>query len=169
MRYSVSSILFLVVFLMGSNPVMAQSNNDSTSFEWYNLEEAQKRAESEQKKVFIFAEAEWCGICKQMKREVFPKEEVQQIITEYFYPVKIDIESDNNIVFNGDKMTEQNFSRNMRVSATPTMIFVDHKGEVLGVQPGFIEESVFTSLLEYIGNNRMGEGDFEDYLERKGK
>ncbi|MFW6157371.1 MAG: thioredoxin family protein [Balneolaceae bacterium] len=145
---------------------MAQTDTDITSFRWYDLEEAQERAESEQKNVFIFTEAEWCAYCRQMKAEVFPKSEVQKTLQKHFYPVKIDIESDNVVTFNGEKMTEREFSHSMRISATPTMIFLDSSGDILGVQPGFIPEEVFTSLLDYIGNNHIDEEEFEEYLKR---
>lgn len=169
MRYTLITICFGAVFGMVLNSAAAQSTDNSDFWDWHNLEEAQSQAESEQKKIFIFAEAEWCAYCKQMKREIFPQAKVQKLIEEHFYPVSIDIESNNAIVFNGNKMTEREFSREMRVSATPTIIFIDERGEVLGVQPGFIEEPVFISLLEYIGNNHMVEEDFEEFLERQGR
>lgn len=135
MRNSIVNILLVIVPLLGWNSLMAQTDTDITSFRWYDLEEAQERAESEQKNVFIFTEAEWCAYCRQMKAEVFPKSEVQKTLQKHFYPVKIDIESDNVVTFNGEKMTEREFSHSMRISATPTMIFLDSSGDIWECNP----------------------------------
>ena len=45
-----------------------QSTIDS-GFEWFSMEEAQKLAAEQQKKVLIFGYAEWCTYCLKMRKE----------------------------------------------------------------------------------------------------
>jgi thioredoxin-related protein len=159
--------IFSTFFLLlaGSDIVLSQETSEST-FKWYNLDEAQELARSDNKKVFVFAEAEWCSYCKQMKREIFPKKEVQGILSNNYYPVKIDIESEKRLNFNGKEMTEREFSKQMKLRATPTMIFLDDNGEVMGVQPGYLPENKFLALLEYVVSENYGKIKFEEYLEK---
>lgn len=131
---------------------------------WYSMEEAQQEAKEQQKKVLVYAEAQWCGYCKKMNREIFPEEVVQDSINKYYYPVRIDVESDKKLVFNGVEMTQQQFAHRQQVSSTPTLFFIDGEGEILGRQPGYMPEDVFTKLLSYVGSGAFGTVSFEDYL-----
>jgi thioredoxin-related protein len=136
--------------------------------EWVSLEEAQTKASQQGKKVLIYAEAEWCGYCKKMNQKVFPRETVADSLQKYFLPVRIDIESNAKTVLNGEELTEQMLARKFRVTGTPTMIFLDSEGKVLGTQPGFLRADVFDKLLAYVGADLYNEFEFKDYLEKNG-
>lgn len=158
------SLVLCFLITAGSDYLLSQNVSDR-SIEWLELEKAQELARENSGHVFIFTEAEWCSFCKKMKREIFPVEEVQDLLEANYYPVKIDIESDERLVFNGEQMTQRQFSRSMRISATPTMIFLNGSGDVMGVQPGYLPERTFKALLEYVVSDRYGRVDFEQYLE----
>lgn len=155
-------LLALLVFIFVGTDLMAQS------IEWMPLEEAQTQASETGKKVLIYAEAEWCGYCKKMNKQVLPKSSVRDSLSKYFHPVRVDIESDQKLVFNDEELTEQTLSRRFRVSGTPTMIFVDSEGEVLGTQPGFLKAEIFDKLLAYVGNDLFDKLEFKEYLNQHG-
>lgn len=160
---SLAPLLALVVgtFFLG----MHQNDDDIT---WYPMEEAQQLASENDKKVLIFAEAEWCTYCKQMYEEVFPEKAVQDSLEKYYYPVRVDIESQEPMNFNERELTGREFAREHQVSGTPTTFFVDQEGEILGAQPGFIPADVFQGLLAYVGNDLFGKIEFEEYMEENG-
>lgn len=135
----------------------------ATEITWYPMEEAQQLAAENEKKVLIFAEAEWCTYCKKMYKEVFPKQSVQDSLKKYYYPVKVDIESDEEIVFNERTTTGRQFAREHRITGTPTTFFVESDGNILGIQPGFIPANIFEKLLAYVGSDAHREMEFEEY------
>lgn len=149
-----------VLLLFGGMSITAQD----TGVDWYELEKAQTLAKENNKKVLVYAEASWCSYCKKMEQQVLSKSDVQEIMADYFYPVRVDIESDKELKFNGKEMTQQGFARQMRVSGTPTFFFLDQEGSVLGAQPGFIPKDIYQSLLTYLGTNTHEEMGFEEYL-----
>ena len=152
---------FLIIFLtigLGISTVLSQNIN------WVDLEKAQERAKAENKKVLLFMEAEWCGYCKKMYREVFPKESVQDSLHKYFYPVRIDIESKEQVVFNGSKISQQDLGRQFRVTGTPTFVFLASDGSVMGTQPGFIQAEIFDKLMAFVGSERFKDMGFKEYL-----
>lgn len=153
----------LFVLLIGIFPATAQSDMN-----WNSLSEAQELAKENGKKVMLFAEAEWCGYCKKMHKEVFPKQAVQDSLDKYFYPVKVDIESDREIVFNGSSLTERQLARRFRVSSTPTFIFLDQDGNPIGRQPGFLPTDVFDKLVAFVGSDLTGKQSFKEYLKKHG-
>lgn len=86
-----SAVLVLITFLLVGVEATAQSME---SIDWMPLQEAQKKATETGKKVLIYAEAQWCGYCKKMNKQVFSQQSVRDSLLKYFHPVHIDIESD---------------------------------------------------------------------------
>lgn len=138
------------------------------SLEWMSMEKAQKLASQNNKKVMLYAEAEWCGYCKKMNKQVFPQQTVIDSLQKYFYPVRIDIESDEKLTFNGEEYSERSLARKFRVTQTPTTVFLDPEGNVIGAQPGFLRTEIFDKLLAYVGNDLYGKIGFKEYAKRYG-
>ena len=132
---------------------------------WYSMQEAQELAAENGKKVLVYAEAVWCTYCKKMEKEVFPRQEVIDSLAKYYYPVRVDIESDKKLIFNDQTMTGSQFAQKYRVRGTPTFFFIDGKGEILVAQPGFIPHDVFTNLLTFVGSDAHKRVSFEEYNE----
>lgn len=149
-----------ILFLFSSMSLMAQD----IGVDWYELEQAQVLAQDNNKKVLVYAEASWCSYCRKMEQQVLSKSDVQEIMAKYFYPVRVDIESDKKLKFNGNEMTQQAFARQMRVSGTPTFFFIDQEGSVLGAQPGFISKDTYEMLLTYVGTDAQNKMSFKEYL-----
>lgn len=167
---SVKMIIVMISLLVGhTTNGIAQAPKKQEKREgitWYTLHQATQLAKKNDKKVLVFAEASWCPYCKQMKREVFPKMDIQDTMEEYYYPVKIDIESQETVTYDGREMTKAQFSRQMHVSATPTFIFMDKSGSVIGTQPGYLNHDVYKALLTYIGTDTFRNIGFKKYLKR---
>lgn len=83
--------------------------------------EAQEKAKSEEKLIFVDAYASWCGPCKRMAAQVFPQEKVGSFFNANFVNLKIDMEKPENAEFAGK----------YPVSAYPTLMFLDATGKVV--------------------------------------
>lgn len=165
MNYFYRFIFLLVPFVISAF-IWTDVSRDIT---WYPMKEAQQLAAQNGKKVLIFAEAEWCTYCKKMYKDVFPKQSVQDSLKKYYYPVRVDIESNEKIVFNDRETTGRQFAREHRVRGTPTTFFVEGDGTILGIQPGFIPAKTFEMLLSYVGSDAYGKVEFEEYAKKNGK
>ena len=153
------SVLLTLLFISANTiPSEAQSGID-----WTELANAQERSIDNNKIVFVFVEAEWCGFCKRMKRDVFPNPKVLDLMLDKYYNVLIDLESKNEITFNGQTMTEREFARSMEVKQTPTMIFLNSEGEELGRQPGYLDKDDLYKLLRYVISEDFGVVSFSEF------
>ena len=69
---------------------------------WMSFEQAIERSKSEKRKIFIDVYTDWCGWCKVMDKSTFSEARVAKILNEKFYPVKLDAEQREDIVFSGN-------------------------------------------------------------------
>jgi len=163
---TIQKILLIITFSLFTITVFGQDDiqpDPQKMFDWKPMKEAQKLAADNNKKVLIYGNARWCTYCKKMEKEVFSLEEVQRKTSEHFYPVWLDIESQDSLSFRGTTMTQQQLSRGFRISGTPTFIFLDSEGEVIAGQPGFIPEEMYLNILEFVGTDAYLDQSFEDF------
>lgn len=171
-----SLVISLLLLLTAAFPAMAQQNgqaepapvapDSSWGIGWHSMQQAQKLAVEKNRKVLVYARAEWCTYCKRMEKEVLPDGEVGALIDRHYLPVKVDVESDSTLQFNGRTLSQRQFSNEMRAVATPTLVFISSEGEVLGIQPGFMPKNTFMALLTYVGTDAYREMDAGSFVEQ---
>ncbi|MEM6805840.1 MAG: thioredoxin family protein, partial [Bacteroidota bacterium] len=84
-------------------------------------EEVLTMARKERKLVFVDAYTTWCGPCKAMDRNTFPKAEVGDFFSENFISYKLDME----------KGEGPEIGSKYAVVAYPTMLFVNYQGDIV--------------------------------------
>lgn len=158
-----------------SNSAEGESNNGSSTVYdgdgsheqrdalWNSLQESQRKAEQNGKWVLVDVYTEWCGYCRQMYQETYTDEKVLDNLNEYFHVTRINAESDENIRFNGQEMSMEQFAAEFGVTSYPTTIIIDSDGEPFAVQPGFIEADEFADILTYVGTEAYEEVSFDEY------
>ena len=101
------SVVVLIVLFTLSAKLSAQ---DAT-VAWLNFEQLQDSLTAKPKKVFIDFYAEWCSYCKKMDRTSFRKSEIVSKLNSEYYAVKMDIETSDTIVFDGQKYLNKDFGK----------------------------------------------------------
>ncbi|SRR6056297_617496 len=130
------------------------------------LESALISAKESGKKVLIDVYAEWCPYCEKMHTEVYTETDVIKAVNEHFYLVKINIESQNEVNFLGNRMTESDFAKMLKSSSLPSTYFMNSSGELLGMQPGLLPADVFEDLLTFVGSDSYESLSFEEYRKK---
>jgi len=130
------------------------------------LESALISAKESGKKVLIDVYAEWCPYCEKMHTEVYTETDVIKAVNEHFYLVKINIESQNEVNFLGNRMTESEFAKMLKSSSLPSTYFMNSSGELLGMQPGLLPADVFEDLLTFVGSDSYESLSFEEYRKK---
>lgn len=128
-----------------------------------DLDRALDYANQNDKKVLIDVYAEWCPYCERMHNEVYTETGVIEAVNEYYYLVKINIESDNKVKFQGREYTERDFSAMLNSTSLPTTFFMTGEGELLGMQPGLLPADVFEDLLHFVGSDAYESSTFDEF------
>lgn len=100
--------------------------NDGILFQHLSLNDALAKAKAEGKQVFIDCFTEWCGPCKMLARDVFPRPEVGKVFNERFVNIKLDME----------KGEGPDVAKRYGVKAYPTLLVLNADGNVDGTLVG---------------------------------
>lgn len=97
-------ILLLGFFFLG-HPSMAQ---EKTQINWLTFEQLSDSLAVQPKKVLISFHTDWCVYCRKMHNEVYTKPEVIRRINAEYYAVKFDAETEDDVVFEGQRFSNHN-------------------------------------------------------------
>ena len=101
--------------------------NDGVTFRQITLAQALEKAKAEGKQVFVDCFTTWCGPCKKLAREVFPRPEVGKVFNKRFVNLQVDMEKDEGI----------DHAKHFDVKAFPTMLILNPDGKEVGRLVGF--------------------------------
>lgn len=162
-----ATLAIFFFFFMTTDVLTAQPQKRTV--EWHSMEEAQQLAEKDGKNVIVYAVKNWCVYCKKMDKNVFSDQAVIDSLNTYFYAVRLNLDSTQKMVFNGKRTTPQEFAQKHNLQATPTILFLDENGNIMGQQPGYVSVEMFPKLLAFMGSEAFQKMDFKMYLQKNGK
>ncbi|MBD3170739.1 MAG: thioredoxin fold domain-containing protein [candidate division Zixibacteria bacterium] len=146
------------------NPALV---GEATDIEWTDANTGFTKSSESGKPMMAFYTTSWCSWCKKMRKETFTDQGVVDKLNSSFVPVIVNGEGANKVNFQGQEMTEREFTKAMQVRGFPTTVFFDSKGEIILGQPGFLKPDQLGLLLGYIGDGAYKEQKFEDYMKQQ--
>ncbi|HMX60090.1 MAG TPA: thioredoxin family protein [Chitinophagales bacterium] len=127
--------IFILIFVCMSTLTFAEG----TGMQFENGASWQQildKAKKENKFIFLDAYASWCGPCKWMAKEVFPKPEVGEALNPNYVNAKIDMEKGEGI----------ELAKKYNVRSYPTYLFFDANGELVHRSLGSMPAADFITL-----------------------
>lgn len=160
------SALLLAIVLGFSGIAAGQKAAPSgkADVQWTNLELAVAKAADQQKAILVDVYTDWCGWCKKMDKEVFADPAVSEILASRFATAKVNGESRESFTFKGQKTDGVGIARSFGVRGYPAIIFLDSKGEMLTMIPGFMDAQKFLPVVLFIGNKEYEKMEWDAYL-----
>jgi thioredoxin-related protein len=166
----------ILVAVIASSSTFAQT---STPIKWMSFEEAVEKSKTEKRKIFIDVFTEWCGWCKVMDKSTFPDAQIAKLLNEKFYPVKLDAEQTNDVVFRGTTfkyVAMGNRGVHQLAAALlnnqlsyPNFVFLDEDFRIIPIYqgstslPGYRKPEEFHPFLSFVGNDMYQKMNFNDY------
>ena len=173
-KIMVLAILLAIIFLFGLKSYFKIDEQNAEAVEeakpfalnWLSYNEGLALAEKENKYVLINFYTDWCGYCKKMDKETYSNEEVKSILNEHFVIVKVNAESENKVIENGEEITERELARLYQVSGYPTTWFLESNHSRVAPLPGYVATEQFIPVLDYIGEGWYKNISFKEYMEK---
>ncbi|MBP3303780.1 MAG: thioredoxin family protein [Muribaculaceae bacterium] len=130
------AIVSALIAMAGIMPAAAQ-----TEFRHITFDEAKTAAKAEGKLIFVDFYTQWCGPCKRMAANVFPKKEIGDYLNPNFVCLKLDAEAEG-----------AELAKTMDVKAYPTFMVFDAEGKKLGSFAGMKDGQEFFTAVEICKN-----------------
>jgi thioredoxin-related protein len=141
---------------------------------WYSFEDAYKLNKKKPKKMMIDVYTDWCGWCKKMDAETFANPVIAAYMNEHYYCVKLDAERKDTVEIDGVKFVNPNPSvkRSTHQLANemlrgqmsyPSYAFLNEKGQIITVVPGYQQAPAFECILNYFGQDAYLATKWEDF------
>lgn len=156
--------LFLFVNSGKSNHVSKDVFDNNVK--WMTLEQAvlqleQDKSEGKKTKlIFIDIFTNWCGWCKKMDKETFEHPNISKYINDNFYPVKLNAEQREDIIFqdrtykyisNGRRGYHELAASLMGGKMSyPTVVFLNEELKILQRLPGYLDAKAFDKISNYL-------------------
>lgn len=123
-----SAFILVVVYAFASPKVDFKTDAaEGIQFHKGTWEEALTQAKEENKLIFLDIYASWCGPCKQLKKNTFSNSEVGEYYNNNFVSV----------AFDGEKGEGAVLAQKYRISAYPSLLFIDGNGNIIGKAVGY--------------------------------
>ncbi|ABQ47609.1 MULTISPECIES: thioredoxin family protein [Thermotoga] len=132
------------------------------------LDDAYRLANITQRKLIMMFSSPTCYYCNLFKKEVFPKEDFQEILIPNFVFVELYATDEKTTLFAKEVLGEESVSyrdlfAGFGVRGTPTFFFFKGK-EGLGYLPGYVDKDNFIKILKYVAQELKE--DFQTYLKK---
>ncbi len=151
----------------------ANSQTASPLVKWYNIEEAIKLNEKNPKKIFIDVYTDWCGWCKTMDKNTFNNPQIAAYLNKYYYPVKFNAESKQDITFKGtvykNKGAEPRSPHDFAAAllsgkmSYPSVAYMDSESNLLTAVPGYTAPADIEPILVFFGEDYYKTTKWEDF------
>ncbi|MBS4027976.1 MAG: thioredoxin family protein [Ignavibacteriales bacterium] len=131
--------------------------------EWTNFNDGLETAAKSKKKVLVDVFTDWCAWCKRMDKDVYEQPDVKAYLAKNFILVKMDAESNNEVTYNGQSLSETQLAQDLGIDGYPSTVFFLPNGEVITAVPGYVPPEKFLLILKYIAEDHYNTMEWEDF------
>ncbi|WP_298157267.1 thioredoxin family protein [Flavobacterium sp.] len=125
---------------------------NAQDIKWMTLDEALTAQKSNPKPIFMEVYTNWCGECKKMDKKTFKDKKLAAFISENYYAVKFNAESNVEVTYKGRKYSNPEFDATkkakaknathdfvklLKIDSYPTIVILEGQGEVSNTFTGF--------------------------------
>jgi len=117
------------------------------------------------KRLLLYFGQEGCPYCAQLFNTNFSQPHIVDYTRRHFDALAFDIWGNREVTdFSGNRMPEKEFAARLKVRFTPTILFIDEKGETVLRINGYYPPQRFMAALQYVAEKQEGRMTFRGYL-----
>ncbi len=159
--------------------ISISSHGQVKKVKWYTIQEAEQMIKKEPRPMMVDTFTDWCGWCKKLDSDTFTNPVIAEILNTKFYPVKLNAEGKEPIVFQGTTFINDGKSGPSHQLAIamlkgemsyPNLVFFNEKIQLVTNVPGFRSPKEMELILSYMADKAYEKQKFEEYQQTfKGK
>ncbi|WP_298881168.1 thioredoxin family protein [uncultured Polaribacter sp.] len=151
-------LFFVVCFLVVFNSNAQEQIEESVEYHSLNwvtsYKVALKKSKKEKKPVLIyFTGSDWCGPCKVLDKNLFHTDKFKAIADKDLILYEADTPRNKDIVSPEKLEITNDLKRKYKVRSFPTLVFVNHKGKMIGYKKGLILTEYYYPFIQSVIEN----------------
>jgi thioredoxin-related protein len=122
------------------------------------------------KRVILYFYQDGCPYCTKLLEDNFGNQQIAAKAKQKFDLIALNMWGDREVVdLKGNETIEKEFASSMKVMYTPTMLFLNEKGEVVLRINGYYYPQKFSAVLDYVSAGTESKMTFADYYKTEKK
>lgn len=141
--------------------------------EWFtesflDFREDVRDAAKENRRLLVYFGQDGCPYCKALMKVNFGEKDIVEKTRRHFVAIAINLWGDREVTWvDGRRMTEKELARVLKVQYTPTLLFLDEKGQVALRLNGYVPPDKFRVALDYASQKMEGKISYAEYLAKR--
>jgi len=132
-----------------------------------DIREEITEATNAKKRLILYFFQDGCPYCKKLLQDNFGQREIAAKTKKHFDVIAINMWGSKEVTdFKGKITNEKKFASSLKVQFTPTLLFLNEKGEVVVRVNGYFYPHKFTVLLDYVSGKMETKTSFRNYLKK---
>jgi thioredoxin-related protein len=157
--------LLLLGLALFCAPVLAEDMPPWFTESLLHLPEDVADAAKEKKRVVLYFGQEGCPYCKRLMDVNFRQPQTVERMRRHFVALALNIWGDREITWiDGQATTEKRLAAKLRIQFTPTLLFLDEKGEVALRINGYYPPARFDAALDYVAGRLEKRIAFAEFM-----
>lgn len=134
---------------------------------FFDLQEDIAEASKANKRLMLYFYQDGCPYCEKLLRDNFGQREIAEKTQKHFDVLAINMWGDKEVTtVDGKDSIEKEFAKIMKVMFTPTLLFLDEKGEETLRINGYYFPEKFSAALDYVSQKKEKEMTFLEYVKK---
>ena len=164
----ISFFIFCLLCLISSNYALEPEKNPYHQPSWFKssfleIQEDVNEATEKNKQLILYFHQEGCPYCSRLMRD-FDQPAMAKKIQSYFDVVELNIWGDRIVTEkDGSEISEKNFAKKYHIQYTPTLLFLDQKGDISYRVDGYYKPYQLMAVFDYIGKKLNKKQRFSSY------
>lgn len=133
-----------------------------------DIQEDIEEAASQDKRVILYFYQDGCPYCAKLLRDNFGQRRIAKKTRHHFDIISLNMWGDRDVTWvDGTGAREKRFAARMKVMFTPTMLFLDEKGNIALRLNGYYAPEKFDAVLDYVSGHHEGKLSFRDFYQQR--
>lgn len=125
-------------------------------------------AAKENRRLLVYFGQDGCPYCKALMKVNFGEKDIVEKTRRHFVAIALNLWGDREVTWiDGRRMTEKELGRALQVQYTPTLLFLDEKGQVALRLNGYVPPDKFRVALDYAAGKMEGKLTYAEYLAKR--
>lgn len=130
-----------------------------------DLREDAAEAARAKKRLLVYFGQDGCPYCRELLQTNFSQKRIEDKTRRHFTAIAINIWGDREVTAaNGKAMTEKEFAKSLGVQFTPTVLFLDERGETVARLNGYYPPHRFEAVLDYVAGRMEKKRTLAEHL-----